>query len=465
MVEKLLVERFRVFRSLGGSKGLLSFLIPAFYRLVLEVLAGVVPLGYDCVAFYVEWVMYPHPFVDGLKYFPLYNFLLVFANFMVDDAFLTVKIGSVLVSGFLGYSIYRWLKALGFKSDSLYYALLVFFFLPTLRMSWDLHRNCFGLSLALLSMAYLKEGREKMACFLAFVAGFSHPFAALSLVAMNFGSIFLKRNRITFFIAFLSCFGMLLTQLPSMFAYVYNQVSYNLSRSFYEKIIVGYVFGGWLFLPIVPFLKDVKKNFKSLVERIGFENFWWILWFLVISPLFYFSDRFIYILGIPVGTVVACSIVLGNNRKKERALFYVIMVSMAAYTSVGMFNTSIPLKYTSEVMQLFEYCQELLSDHSVVLVHRSLLGFALKAGIDQSRIIVVEPYENFEMKIDSIQNASAVFAVWWLKGKCWEGGHPFIKIFPFLASSYGIYDIPNYFEVIIAGEGFALYIYGEESEY
>ena len=71
---------------------------------------------------------------------------------------------------------------------------LIFFFLPTLRMSWDLHRNCFGLSLALLSMSYLKGHRKKLAYFLAFVAGFSHPFATLSLVAMNFGSVFFEKE-------------------------------------------------------------------------------------------------------------------------------------------------------------------------------------------------------------------------------------------------------------------------------
>jgi len=459
MVTRTLAERFGDFRKLKGNKGFLSFLIPALYRLVLEVLAGNIPLGYDCIAFYVKWVMYPPSFIDGLKYFPLYNLLLFFMNFLVNDAFLTVKVGSVLISGFLGYSIYRWLRAFGFRNDSLYFGLLIFFFLPTLRMSWDLHRNCFGLSLALLSMSYLKEGKEKIAYFLAFIAGFSHPFATLSLAAMNFGAVFLRKNRTAFLIVFLSCFGTLLTQLPSMFAYVFNQVGYSLSRNFLEKIVVGYVFGGWLLLPAAPFIKNVRKNFKKVVKRLDFESFWWMYWFFIISPLFYFSDRFFYMLGIPLGTVVAYSVVLENNRKKKRALFYVIIVSMVAYTSVGMFNTSIPLKYTSEVMQLFEYCKNFLSNDSIALVHRSLLGFALKAGIDPNKVIIVEPYENFTVKISSIRNVSAIFTVWWLRGKCWEGGHPLIKVFPFLASDYGVYDVPNGFKVVITGEGFALYIY------
>jgi len=463
MVKLLRVKRFGVFRRLKVSEGGLSFFIPVLYRLVLEVLAGSVPLGYDCVAFYVESVMFPSPFVEALEHFPLYNFLLVFMNFVIGDAFLTVKVGSVLVSGFLGYSIYRWLKALGFRSNGLYYALLIFFFLPTLRMSWDLHRNCFGLSLALLSMSYLKEGRGKLACFLAFVAGFSHPFAALSIVAMNFGSIFLRRDKAAFLVVFLSCFGMMLTQLPSMFTYVYSQISSSLSRSFIERVVVAYVLGGWLLLPVVPFIKGVRRNFRRLVDGFGFENFWWVFWFFAVSPLFYFSDRFIYMLGIPLGTIAVCNVMLEGDERRQKALFYVIMVSMAAYTSVGMFNTSIPLRYTSEVMRLFEYCREFLDDDSIVLVHRSLLGFALKAGIDPSKIIVVEPYENFTMKMNFTKGVKEVFAVWWLRGKYWEGGHPLVRVFPFLAGSYGLYDIPEDFKIIREGRGFALYVYKRQN--
>ena len=447
--------------DLGKSEKIgcvLSFLVPMFYRLLLEVLAGSTPLGYDCVAFYVRWIMYPYSFMEGLKYFPLYNFLLLCLNFLVKDAFLAVKMGSILVSGFLGYSIYKWLKAVGLENYSIYYTLLIFFSVPTLRLSWDLHRNCFGLSLALLSMSYLKNGKKKLAYFLAFAAGFSHPFAAMALAAMNFGSIFLKKNVDSFSLTFFSLLGMVSTQISSNFSYLNMQINYTLSTDFVEKIIAAYGFGGILLVPLVPFIAGFRKNFRKIINKFGSENFWWFFWFLFIAHFFHNSDRFFYMLGIPLGIIVACNITVEGNKKRQKALLCVVLISMLVYTGVGVFNSSIPLRYTPEVMYLFEYCEKLLDNSSIVLVHRSLLGFALEAGIGLEKIVIVEPYENFSMKMYLIENASMVFVVWWLKGKYWEGGHLLIRIFPFLGSRYGMYDVPSGFKIVKKGGGFALYL-------
>jgi len=457
MIGSFFAEGIKFFRKKVLNEGLLSFLIPVLYRLMLEILAGRIPLGYDCATTYVEWVMYPPLSVKLLRSFTLYNFLLMIMNFVIQDAFLTVKIGSILISGFLGYSIYRWLKTFGFRT-SLYYALLVFFSLPTLRLSWDLHRNCFGLSLALLSMCYMKERKWVFSYFLAFVAGFSHPFAVLSLVAMNFGYIFLEKNRNVFLLVLLSCLGYFSAQFPDVFTYTYTHISNSLSLSLIERFILGYIVGGWLLFPLIPFLKGIRKNFRHIVSRFGSENFWWLFWFLVASNFFCFSDRFFYMLGIPLCALIIFNIVQEDNKKREKALFCVIIVSMVVYTCFWMFNTSIPLKYTSEVIQLYEYCNMFLDNDSVVLVHRSLIGFALEVGIDPRKIIIVEPHEDFTSKLLFLDSSIKVFTVWWLEGKSWEGAHPFLRLFPSLARKFGVYDVPDCFKVIKKGVGFALYI-------
>jgi len=441
---------------------ILSFLIPAIYRAVLEAIAKKTPIGYDTVAFYVESIMYPEFSLKGLKYFPLYNYILLLIKTVVKDAFLAIKIGAVLTSGLLGYSIYRWLKAIGFERKTLTYTLIVFFFLPNLRVTWDLHRNTFGIALALLAMSYLREGNKKLSYILAFISGFSHPFAALSLIAMNINSILLKKNNSSLIVVSLSGLGMLITQVPSLFSYMYEQITFTPHSNLLERILTTYVYEGWLFLPMFPFMKFFINNLKKVTRNFGSESLCWIICFLAVPPIFYFSNRFIIMLGIPVATLVIGDVAIKNSRKREVALITIIAISVVAYTPIKMINSSIPSKYTSEVLQLFDYCQEILDDNSIMVVHRALMGFALKTGINKSKIVVVEPYDNFKEKISSIENFTKIYTVWWLKGKTWKEEQIVNYLFPFMDVSER-HELPEGYTVLKEGRGFAVYLYERKS--
>jgi len=450
------------FKKKMSKNTILSFLIPAMYRAILEAIVKNAPLGYDTVAFYVESIMYTQFSLKGLKYFPLYNYILFAIKIVVKDVFLAIKIGAVLTSGLLGYSIYKWLKAIGFERKTLTYTLIVFFFLPNLRFTWGLHRNTFGLAIALLAMSYLREGNKRLSYILAFISGFSHPFAALSLIAMNIESALVKKNTPSIKVAFLSGLGTLLTQIPSSFTYTYEQITYMPNTNLLERIIETYVYEGWLFLPMFPFMKFFINNLKDVTNNFGKEHLCWIVCFLLIPPIFYFSNRFIILLGIPVATLVIGDVVLKNSKKRELALITVIIISSTVYTPIRMINSSIPPKYVSEVLQLFDYCREKLDDNSIIVVHRALMGFALKAAINRDKIVVVEPYDSFKEKISSIENFTKIYTVWWLKGKTWKEEQIVNYLFPFMDVSER-HELPEGYTVLKEGRGFAVYLYERKS--
>jgi len=167
-------------------------------------------------------------------------------------------------------------------------------------------------------------------------------------------------------------------------------------------------------------------------------------------------------LGIPVATLVIGDVAIKNSRKREVALITIIAISVVAYTPIKMINSSIPSKYTSEVLQLFDYCQEILDDNSIMVVHRALMGFALKTGINKSKIVVVEPYDNFKEKISSIENFTKIYTVWWLKGKTWKEEQIVNYLFPFMDVSER-HELPEGYTVLKEGRGFAVYLYERKS--
>lgn len=137
---------------------LFGFLV--LLRSLPEVIIGTYPAGYD-TSYYAALLVSNGRGVELINS-PLFYLPFIFVGRTLNaDPFLAVKVLSVVLYGALGVSVYIFARrALNWKiSWSLFTALLFSLQIVTLRISWDLLKNEFGLVLLLLTLTYL--AREK----------------------------------------------------------------------------------------------------------------------------------------------------------------------------------------------------------------------------------------------------------------------------------------------------------------
>ena len=118
----------------------LSFSIPAFYRFILEILYTEFPLGYDTNTSYVYYMLQVLSFQrDLISFFddaPLYYYVLyLFAK--IFGIIISIKILAVILSGLLGYSLYKFYSAQNNinKKEACEASLLTFFYFVVLRLT------------------------------------------------------------------------------------------------------------------------------------------------------------------------------------------------------------------------------------------------------------------------------------------------------------------------------------------
>lgn len=178
--------------KLTNAKLLLACLsIGFFIRLVPELLAGSVPIGFDTIHYAytiksgVIWVNWTSLFTSAW----LLNALTVpIYNLTQADPFLLLKIVAPLLYG-LNVAGICWFarKTLGWSLRmslvaSIFFALQ----LASLRISWDLLRNTLGLGILLFALSYVKDVGSKrgFALFtgLSLLCVFAHEYAAVILL-------------------------------------------------------------------------------------------------------------------------------------------------------------------------------------------------------------------------------------------------------------------------------------------
>jgi len=169
-------------------------IILVFVRTLPEIMIGKLPTGTDSANTYVTgFLHYYRSFLQSLKSFDLYYWILSVERKMGLDAFLGIKITAVILFVLLAIlfglvlkdklKLPSWLSALG----ALAYGLQ----LNSLRMSWDLHRNELSILLALAAIWLFPATKNERsfwlklvsAALLGILAIFSHQIAGVAFLA------------------------------------------------------------------------------------------------------------------------------------------------------------------------------------------------------------------------------------------------------------------------------------------
>lgn len=185
------------FAGFSAAKALgVMFLVGFLVRLVPELLAGALPIGFDTVHYAaamksgVVWAHWSSFFTSSWLFYaftvPVYSVLQV-------DPFLLLKVVAPALYGLNVAGVYWFARRmLGWDLRMASFAGLFFALqLASLRISWDLLRNTLGLGLLLFALAYVGavDSRRGFAVFsvLSLLCVFAHEYAAVTLIVVVLG--------------------------------------------------------------------------------------------------------------------------------------------------------------------------------------------------------------------------------------------------------------------------------------
>jgi hypothetical protein len=185
--------------KLTDRKALVACLSLGFFvRLIPELLAFPLPIGFDTVYYAVAMksgVILPHWSSFFTSSWLLYALIVPLYSLSQVDPFLLLKVVAPLLYGLNVAGVYWFArKMLGW--DLRMGLLAVFFFalqLASLRISWDLLRNTLGLGILLFALSYLKEVGSKrgfvLFASLSLLTVFAHEYASVTLLMVVLGLV------------------------------------------------------------------------------------------------------------------------------------------------------------------------------------------------------------------------------------------------------------------------------------
>jgi hypothetical protein len=183
--------------NLTDHRALIACLsIGFFIRLIPELLAFPLPIGFDTIYYAVAMkngVVLAHWSNFFTSSWLLYALIVPLYGLLQVDPFLLLKVAAPLLFGLNVAGVY-WFsrKMLGWNLrmgvlTGIFFALQ----LASLRISWDLLRNTLGLGILLFALSYVKEVNSKrgFAIFasLALLSVFAHEYAAVTLLVVVLG--------------------------------------------------------------------------------------------------------------------------------------------------------------------------------------------------------------------------------------------------------------------------------------
>jgi hypothetical protein len=143
-----------------------SFVLPIGVRLIPEMFAFPYPLGFDTVAYYIPISLSKVALTTGITNYLggtiLLYLLFTYAYILIGNAVVAMKLIPALLLGLFGWSTYQMgRRFLRWSSEwALVLALTASLYFVTLRISWDLNRNIVGLTLVILTLAFLSDERR-----------------------------------------------------------------------------------------------------------------------------------------------------------------------------------------------------------------------------------------------------------------------------------------------------------------
>ena len=195
------------FNTFSGAKVLsLMFLSGFLVRLVPELLAGAVPIGFDTVNYAVfikSSVVWAHWSSFFTSTWLLNSLTVPIHSISMVDPFLLLKIVAPALYGLNVAGVYWFTrKRLGWGLSMGVFA--GFFFalqLASLRISWDLLRNTLGMGFLLFAFTYVNEVESKrgfiLFSVLSLLTVFAHEYTGVTLLVVVLGLVawrFVKRQ-------------------------------------------------------------------------------------------------------------------------------------------------------------------------------------------------------------------------------------------------------------------------------
>lgn len=228
------------------------FVTGFFIRLVPELLAFPVPIGFDTVYYAVvmkQGVVWPHWSSFFTSSWLLYAFIVPSYVFLQFDPFLLLKVVAPLLYGLNAAGIYFFARRmLGWDLRLGLFAVFLFSLqLASLRISWDLLRNTLGMGLLLFALACIEGVDSKrgfaLFCVFSLLSVFAHEFAAVTLLVIVLGIV-----------------------AKDLFRAHFSSKAKRLLMGVFPSLVV-FVVG--LFLRFVPVGYVVKSNVIGVGENLG----------------------------------------------------------------------------------------------------------------------------------------------------------------------------------------------------
>jgi hypothetical protein len=170
---------------------ILSFVIPFFVRLIPEILAWPYPIGFDTVGFYapvaVKEVVFKTRLPKLVKSTYLLYVVYTILYKLLGDSLLPSKLLAPLLTGLIGYTVYKFVRGLGVKPSTAFLAsLLSTTYFVALRISWEMYRQMLA-TLFLFTIFYLETKPQTLTnkifqAVLSFLTAWSHEFITVILL-------------------------------------------------------------------------------------------------------------------------------------------------------------------------------------------------------------------------------------------------------------------------------------------
>jgi hypothetical protein len=452
---------------------LAAFLIPLGIRAIPEILVGPYPIGWDTIAFYVpntlDWAAGKLGWVTLLGTAPLLYMISVPVYLLtrVNPVWIFKIMGPILYGGMI-FALFRFLR-FGLKwaeGMSLGAGFMTALYFVTLRISWDLYRNMFGLAFVLLSLPLfgsLTERRSQVLLATLIVLAVASDqltgVIALFLIgARALGELFGKRRD-----EFLK-----LTKIGSPGLVLFLSVAYAGTIAGGENIVqqqapvpglasllpsVGFL--GYVYLPILPLVLVGLRRVVSMDLR----NWTIILLGLALTALFpltgllVMSYRWSLLLDIPlciyassgiariltarrptvhwrqilakkilpIGSVVlAISAALYIALPAQNAVLY--YTAFPGFLPTSMIQDSVPMSDMASLRAMLNWVQINIGPGTTLIAHQAMYGWA-RAYLPSTVPIVdyrfAGPLTGVDMAISA--GYSSVLMIWWTNGSGWHG--------------------------------------------
>ncbi len=478
---------------------LLSFLIPAVFRAIPEILAGPYPIGFDTVTWYAPIIAGAQRNGLGSAFnliiqsqrAPLFNSLLVVTALIPVHPFSILKVTGPLLLGFFSLCVYVMVRTV-FRVNrevALFTALFVSLYFVTLRLSWDLFRNLFGYAIFLLTIRqmYATTGTRNtvLVGVMAILTFLSHELVGVlllsTLMALS-ARIWWKERRVHAPYVFLALVGLVAlayyahwlvspgdrTVLGSVPIVPRGLVTNYLELDgFFGYEGVGDLYLSVLSLSALVLLPLLLLVFRSSRPRAQIGIWTGLLLVAGLSPLilpvFAAPLWYRWILMAAVPLAVLAAIQVSQKSPRVAATISVILLlsaSLYAFLPAGsalpvfassytvrflpssMLQNTGPLQDSPSIIEVLEWLTNNAPSGSLLLAHYAFTGWALlyTEGVE------IQTYFRFEeLDLSSYQRQGSIYTIWWTTDVGWYSTEEFHSRFvpAFRVGRIGIFHLVN----------------------